>query len=362
MPRDSHAKADATSSDPRWAEVRTRQKAADGHFVYAVRTTGVYCRPSCAARTPRPENVSFHDNPDAAERAGFRACKRCKPNTVGAGRTEDQVKELCRLIEHSETIPTLEQLSSHIGLSVFHTQRLFKAATGVTPRAYAAECRRKRLRAELKGAGTVTQALYGAGYGSSSRLYEEANTALGMTPSQYKKAGAGRQIRFAVGQCSLGAILVAATDVGVCAVLLGDDPDDLVQDLERRFPEAELLGGDVNFEKLVAQVVGLVEAPLPHCPLPLDIRGTAFQVRVWQAIAKIPPGKTTTYTELAHAIGAPTAARAVASACGANAIAVAIPCHRVVRTDGSLSGYRWGVERKRALLDRERGLSSVEPQ
>jgi len=349
-----HAPAATDKDDARWAAVRTRDARADGTFVYSVKTTGVYCRPSCAARPARPENVAFHATPAAAREAGFRACKRCKPDQPPlAERQAVQVAELCRLIERRDPAPTLAELASHAGLSVFHTHRLFKAVTGVTPKAYAAAHRAGRVRGELRTAGTVTEAIYGAGYHSSGRFYERSTAMLGMTPTKYRAGGPDLEIRFAIGQCSLGAILVAATQRGVCAILLGDDPTALAHDLEQRFPRAQLVGDDPAFEALVAQVVGLVEQPRLGTTLPLDIRGTAFQQRVWQALRRIPAGKTVSYAEISRRIGAPAAVRAVAQACAANVLAVAIPCHRVVRTGGDLSGYRWGVERKRALLDRE---------
>jgi AraC family transcriptional regulator of adaptative response/methylated-DNA-[protein]-cysteine methyltransferase len=340
--------------DPRWAVVTARDPSADGDFFYSVKTTGVYCRPSCAARPARPENVAFHASAAAAERAGFRPCKRCKPDQPPrAERQAAQVAELCRMIESNEEAPTLDELAGHVGLSVFHAHRLFKAVTGLTPRAYAAAHRAKRVRSELDRSGSVTEAIYGAGYKSSGRFYEKSNERLGMTPTKYRDGGTNTEIRFAIGECSLGSILVAATARGICAILLGDDPEELAHDLERRFPRARLIGADAGFEQLVAQVVGLVEKPRAAVELPLDIRGTAFQERVWQALRKIPAGTTVTYTEIAGSIGAPTSVRAVAQACAANALAVAIPCHRVVRNDGALSGYRWGVERTRTLLARE---------
>lgn len=342
--------------DPRWGAVRARDASADGAFVYSVATTGVYCRPSCASRLARPENVAFHASPAAAERAGFRPCKRCRPGEAPlATRRASVVTELCRLIETSEVTPTLEVLARHAKASEFHVHRVFKAATGLTPRAYAAAHRAGRVRSALRGRedGTVTEAMYRAGYASSGRFYEESNAVLGMTPARFRAGGPGEEIRFAVGECSLGAILVARAARGVCAILLGDEPEELVHDLERRFPQARLVGGDAAFEALVARVVGLVERPELGDRLPLDIRGTAFQRRVWEALRAIRPGETVTYAELARRIGAPAAARAVGHACAANPLAVAIPCHRVVRTDGGLSGYRWGVERKRALLARE---------
>jgi len=268
------------------------------------------------------------------------------------------VAELCRVIEASERPPSLAELAAQAGLSESHLHRVFKSVTGVTPRQYASQVRAARVRDGLGRAETITDAIYDAGFGSSSRFYEGADHVLGMTPSAYRSGGADIAIRFAVGESSLGSILVAQSDRGVCAILLGDDPDVLIADLERRFPRAELLGGDDAFEKVVATVVGFVEAPCVGLDLPLDIRGTAFQQRVWNALRTIPPGETASYRQIAEKIGSPTATRAVAQACGANSIAVAIPCHRVVRTDGGISGYRWGVERKRALLDRERGCAS----
>lgn len=349
-----NAGAAATVRDPRWAAVLARDRAADGKFFYSVKTTGVYCRPSCAARAARPENVRFHLTAGDAERAGFRPCKRCKPDQPSLTQQRAElVAELCRIIENAGQPPALAMLARHAGMSAYHVHRVFKTATGLTPAAYAAAHRGRRVRTALACSNTVTEAIYGAGYGSSGRFYEQSNALLGMTPTNYRSGGANTQIRFAVGQCSLGAILVAASGRGVCAILMGDDPDALARDLQDRFPRAELIGGDAEFEQLVAKVVGFVEAPALGLALPLDVRGTAFQQRVWQALRRIPAGKTVSYGELARRIGAPQAAKAVASACAANALAVAIPCHRVVRNDGGLSGYRWGVERKRALLKRE---------
>ncbi|HEV7274747.1 MAG TPA: bifunctional DNA-binding transcriptional regulator/O6-methylguanine-DNA methyltransferase Ada, partial [Devosiaceae bacterium] len=335
--------------DPRWRAVLARDAAADGSFVYAVSTTGVYCRPSCPSRHARPEHVSFHADGAAAAAAGFRPCRRCRPDEAPlAVRQAEQVAAACRLLEQAEELPTLAELARAVGISPFHLHRLFKAQTGVTPRAYGAARRAERLRAALaEGRGSVTAAIYDAGYNAASRFYESADAVLGMTPSTYRGGGESAEIRFAVGQSALGAVLVARSPRGVCAILLGDDPEALLRDLQRRFPKATLIGGDREFEQLVATVVGFVEAPTLGLDLPLDIRGTAFQQRVWQALRQIRPGETVSYAELARRIGAPGSVRAVAGACAANAIAVAIPCHRVVRTDGGLSGYRWGIERKR---------------
>ena len=351
--RSAHLAA-ATESDPRWASVANRDPKADGQFYYSVGTTGVYCRPSCAARLARPENVRFHLTREDAERAGFRPCKRCKPDQVSAvGQHAARIAAVCRVIEKSEAAPSLEQLSRHAGLSVYHFHRLFKSITGLTPKQYAAAHRERRVRSRLGESGTVTEAIYDAGYNSNGRFYETSDRVLGMTPSTYRAGGASAEIRFAVGECSLGSILVASSDRGICAVLLGDDPDALARDLQDRFPRANLIGGDAEFEQLVSKVVGLIEAPALGLDLPLDVRGTAFQQRVWQALQKIPAGATATYTDIAKLIGLPKSVRAVAQACGANPLAVAIPCHRVVRNDGASSGYRWGIERKRALLERE---------
>ena len=354
MTTKSETLAAATVSDPRWAAVATRDAQADGEFFYSVKTTGVYCRPSCGARAARPENVEFHATAADAERAGFRACKRCKPDQLP--RTQQHagmIAELCRLIENAEQAPTLAQLGNRAGLSAFHLHRVFKATTGVTPKQYATAHRAKRVKAELARSNTVTEAIYGAGYNSNGRFYEQSNDVLGMTPTAYRAGGSNTEIRFAIGECSLGSILVAASDRGVCAILIGDDPDALARDLQDRFPRAHLIGGDAKFEQLVAKVVGFVEAPALGLDLPLDVRGTAFQQRVWQALREIPVGRTVSYSQIANRIGAPKAVRAVGAAVGANPLAVAIPCHRVIRNDGSLCGYRWGVERKRALIERE---------
>ena len=344
------------SDDERWAAVVNRDHSAGGRFFYSVATTGVYCRPGCSARRPRRENVRFHETREMAERAGFRPCRRCRPDDPPlAERRAQAVARACRLIETADEVPNLDALAEAAGMSRYHFHRVFKGATGVTPRAYAAARRAERVREALRRGGTVTEAIYDAGFNSGGRFYAGAAGVLGMAPASFRRGGAAETIRFAAGACSLGSILVAATAKGVCAILLGDDPDALVHELEERFPRAELIGGDAGFEALVARVVGFVEAPALELDLPLDVRGTAFQRRVWQALRNVPAGETASYRRIAECIGAPKAARAVARACAANTLAVAIPCHRVVRGDGALSGYRWGVERKRALLDREAG-------
>jgi AraC family transcriptional regulator of adaptative response/methylated-DNA-[protein]-cysteine methyltransferase len=344
----------ATETDRRWEALVQRDPRADGTFYYGVKTTGVYCRPTCPSRRPLRANVDFFATADAAEQAGFRPCLRCNPREAAlAERHAVKVAEACRLIEQSEQAPDLNTLANNAGLSAYHFHRIFKAIAGVTPKAYAIAHRARRVRSELSRAGSVTDAIYDSGYNSNARFYEKAGDVLGMKPRTYRAGGAATDIRFAVGECTLGSILVAKSDRGVCAILLGDDPESLARELQDQFPRANLIGGDKVFEQFVAKVVGFVESPGIGLDLPLDVRGTAFQQRVWQALRNIPAGKTASYAEIAKRIGAPGAARAVAQACASNRLAVAIPCHRVVRNDGALSGYRWGVERKRELLDRE---------
>ena len=345
--------AAATERDPRWDAVRKRDPAADGRFVYSVATTGVFCKPSCASRRARPENVRFHADAAAARAAGFRACKRCRPD--GATLAQEHaalVERACRRIERDEVLPTLDELAREAELSPFHFHRVFRRIAGVTPKDYALAHRARRLRDALPKAGTVTAAMHDAGY-SSARFYADADAVLGMAPGHFRAGGERQAIRFAVAQCSLGALLVAQSERGVCAILLGDDPDVLLRDLQDRFPRATLTGTDAAFDAVVSRVVGFVEAPGLGLDLPLDIRGTAFQQRVWKALRDIPAGSTASYADIAARIGSPKSVRAVAQACAANALAVAVPCHRVVKSDGGLSGYRWGIDRKRALLERE---------
>jgi len=349
----------SVADDPRWARIVARDKTADGQFWYSVATTGVYCRPSCPSRVANPRNVQLYDTLESAKAAGFRPCKSCNPDGPSIEiENAALAAKACRIIEESEEEPSLEELADAVGRSPNYFHRMFKAATGVTPKDYAAAHRAAKVRHELGSGGSVTEAIYDAGYNSSGRFYEKSTGMLGMTPSQYRAGGVNEEIKFAVGQTSLGAILVASSRKGVAAIFLGDDPNKLVRNLQDRFPRAHLIGGDRDYEILVARVVGFVEAPRIGLGLPLDVRGTAFQRRLWQALQRIPVGTTVSYAEIARRIGAPKAVRAVAGACAANPLAVAIPCHRVVRNDGSPSGYAWGVDLKRALLDHEAANST----
>lgn len=345
----------------RWQKVLAYDKAADGTFVYAVRTTGIYCRPSCPSRRAKRENVIFYQKSEDAEQAGFRPCRRCMPELgaklveLNRQRHSDLVIHACRLIDMAEETPSIEEIAKNLKTGAAHLHRIFKEITGLTPKEYTDAKRSEKLRAALaEGSTSITQAIYDSGFGSSSRFYEASDEILGMKPKNYRSGGMSETIRFAIGETSLGTVLVAQSDKGICAILMGDDPELLIQDLEFRFPKAELVGADRDFENHVAKVIGLIENPQSKFDLPLDLRGTVFQARVWQALREIPFGETITYSELAKRIGSPKSVRAVASACGANKLAVAIPCHRVVRSDGSLSGYRWGVERKKNLLEKEK--------
>jgi AraC family transcriptional regulator of adaptative response/methylated-DNA-[protein]-cysteine methyltransferase len=354
MPNVQHSISHSDEQDARWRAVIARDSEADGHFVYCVRTTGIYCRPSCPARRARRENIVFAENADAAERAGFRPCKRCHPEGLGPlDQQRDKIVTICRVLERADEPPDLDALARQAGLSRFHFHRLFKFATGVTPKAYAQACRKMRLRGELAKPDTnVTSAIYNAGFGSSGRFYEGAKAMLGMTATEYRAGGARKTLRFAVTESSLGPLLVACSESGVCAILFGDDRASLIDDLRQLFPRAELID-DAGFSNVIAKVTALVEMPGLGLDLPLDIVGTAFQQRVWQALREVPAGTTVSYTDIARRIGAPKSARAVAQACGANKIVVAIPCHRIIHHDGGLSGYTGGIARKRALLERE---------
>jgi AraC family transcriptional regulator of adaptative response/methylated-DNA-[protein]-cysteine methyltransferase len=349
-PNASHGRDDAL-----WNAIVARDGSLDGRFVYSVATTGVYCRPSCGARRPKRENVAFHDSPAAAEAAGFRACKRCSPNgTAPSARQARLVTEACRAIEKGESVPSLGTLASAAGLSPYHFHRLFRSVVGMSPKAYASAHRQQQVREALRNGRSVTQSAFEAGFNSSSRFYANATEMLGMTPAAFRKGGAKETLRYACGSCSLGKVLVAMSGKGVCAILLGEDESALEHDVRDRFPKAGFTGRDRELEKTLARVIALLDEPARPFDVPLDIRGTAFQHRVWLALRKVPVGSTLSYAELARRIGKPEAVRAVAGACAANPIAVAVPCHRVVRADGDLSNYRWGIERKRALLAREK--------
>jgi AraC family transcriptional regulator, regulatory protein of adaptative response / methylated-DNA-[protein]-cysteine methyltransferase len=346
------------TDEARWQALVNKDERADGLFWFSVKTTGVYCRPSCPARLPKRENVIFYLSLEDAEKAGFRACKRCNPKGRGlASQHSKAVAFACRMIKEADEFPSLNQLAEAVKMSPGYFHRLFKTATGLTPKDYANAHRADRMKQALPKWKTVTEAIYEAGFNSNGRFYAGSSKMLGMKPKEYREGGAGNTIRFAIAECSLGSILVASSEKGVCAILMGDDPDALARDLQDQFPKAYLIAGDEKYEKLVAKVIGFVEAPRIGLDLPLDIRGTAFQQRVWKELQRIPAGTTASYSEVAKRIGFPNSARAVAQACGANALAVAVPCHRVLRNNGDISGYRWGVDRKQALLTRERMAS-----
>ena len=347
-------RAGTTVDDLFWQAICNRDQQFEGVFVFAVRTTGVFCRPTCPSRRANRNNVLIFSKGQKAEKAGYRACKRCHPtlNSI-AERQHETVKQACRIIEFSEQVPGLQDLADRFEMSRFHFQRQFKKIMGVTPKDYAVKLRTERLSEGLTQEKTITAAMYSAGYNASSRFYTESRQFLGMSPTAFRNGGAGMTIQFAVGQSTLGVVLVAATKIGVCAISLGDDPDGMARDLRDQFPNATITAGDKDFHRWVIVAVGLVEVPAQTLCMPLDIRGTAFQMQVWKALQTIPVGSTVTYSELAERIGKPLATRAVATACATNPVAIAIPCHRVVRKDQSLSGYRWGVERKRELLRRE---------
>ena len=349
--------------DTRWAAVLTRDRSRDGSFVTAVITTGIFCRPSCPARHPKRENVRFYDGPEAAERAGYRACLRCRPKEAAANPDAALVDCVRRhLEEHRDERVTLEALARVAGKSPFHLQRTFKRLTGVSPRQYAASLRLDRFKERLRGKESVTMALYEAGYGSSSRLYERSAERMGMTPASYRSGGLGAEIRFAVAETAIGNVLVGATERGVCSVKIGGTPSTLERDLRREFPAATIQPGGAPLQRWVQALTRHLEGASPDIDLPLDMKGTAFQWKVWEALRGIPYGETRTYREVACAIGAPKAARAVGHACATNPVAILVPCHRVVREGGGLGGYAYGLAVKKSLLESERkGVSRRRP-
>lgn len=343
--------------DPRWQAVLERDPRADGQFVYAISTTGIYCRPTCPSRRPKPEHTQIFDQPHQAEKAGFRPCLRCVPQRRETLQQQQSrlVEEACRLIRDNEAAPDLSALAEHAGFSMSHFHKLFKQVTGITPKKYAQSLRLEKLEHELANNKTsVTEAIYNSGYNESSNFYATQNRLSGMTASTHKKGGTDIKLDYAIAPCSLGKVLVAATAKGISSILLGDDDDALLEDLKKRFPKAAITQAGAEFTSMLQTCVAFIEQPQPQFSLPLDIHGTIFQQKIWQVLRHIPPGETVSYAELARLAGMPKAARAVAGACAANPVAVVVPCHRVVRNDGGMSGYRWGVERKRTLLTKEK--------
>jgi len=338
-----------------WQQVLARDARQDGRFVFAVRTTGIYCRPSCPSRRPRRDSVEFFADPHAAERAGYRACLRCKPTQISS--QAQYVTRARQFLDNAEGVVTLAQLSQRLGVSPFHLQRLFKRATGLSPREYQSARRMQQVKAVLRKGEDVTTALYEAGFGSPSRLYEKAAPQMGMTPGAYRRGGEGATIRFAIVPSPLGRLLVAATGTGLCAVRFGESAAELERGLRQEFPAAKVHREDEALQPYVRPLLSSLRGENTTIDLPLDVRATAFQKRVWDALLQIPRGETRSYKQVAGSIGEPAAVRAVARACAANPVALAVPCHRVVRSDGDLSGYRWGAERKKKLLQAEKATS-----
>jgi AraC family transcriptional regulator, regulatory protein of adaptative response / methylated-DNA-[protein]-cysteine methyltransferase len=340
--------------DARWEGVLRKDATLDGQYFFAVKTTGIYCRPSCPSRTPKRANVVFYDTAQSARDAGFRACLRCAPDGLSKRQQQTQaILQACRIIEAQQERISLQDLAGKVGLSPHHFHRIFKDVTGVTPHDYFKARQISQIGESLKTTSSVTEAIYDAGFSSSGRFYENTNAMLGMTPKTYKAGGAGELIRSAVRQCALGLVLVAATDRGICTIEFGDDEQELTARLIKRFPHSTVLPSDAQFDAWLAKLLAHIHLPQSALDLPLDVRGTVFQQQVWKALQDIPPGQTVSYSDVAMRIGKPKAVRAVATACASNVLAVAIPCHRVVRSNGELSGYRWGIERKQSLLDTE---------
>lgn len=358
--RRNGARIPRSDNDVLWQAVLSRDARFDGRVFFGVRSTGVYCRPSCPARRPRREQVVFFNIPEAAEKAGFRSCRRCRPRAVATADPQAvMVQQVCRYIEdHIDAPPTLEALSALTGVSAYHLQRVFKRVAGITPRQYAEACRLSKFKSGVKKGESVAGAMYDAGYGSSSRLYERAPSQLGMTPANYRRGGKGTQISYTIVGCSLGRLLVASTEKGVCAVRLGDSDAALELDLLKEYPAADIRRNDKALSKWVEELLNHLEGARPHLDLALDVQATAFQWSVWEKLREIPYGSTRSYSDIAKAIGRPTATRAVARAIATNPLALVVPCHRVIREDRSLGGYRWGVKRKQALLDKERSAAT----
>jgi AraC family transcriptional regulator of adaptative response/methylated-DNA-[protein]-cysteine methyltransferase len=345
---------DTPDPEAAWSAVLARDARFDGRFVYAVASTGVYCRPSCPSRRPRRANVRFFAAAEAAEGAGFRPCRRCRPRQGETTRQAEAVRRACAYLEaHFEENPTLADLSAVVGLSPHHLQRVFKAATGLSPKQYASRLRAARFKAEVQMGESVASATYGAGYGSSSRLYETAGAHLGMTPGAYRRGGRGMRIRFTLAGSPFGRLLIAATGRGICSVTLGDEDAALEAGLRREYPSAEIERDDEGLRDWLAAVLPRLDGPAPARDLPLDLQATSFQWRVWRALQEIPYGETRSYGEIAAALGRPKAVRAVAQACAGNRVALVVPCHRVIRGDGTPGGYRWGAERKQRILGHE---------
>ncbi len=343
------------SEDDMFNALVDRDSRVDGRIFYAITSTGIYCRPVCTARKPLRKNVRFYLSTGAAERAGYRACKRCHPKEAVRDPAMELVERACLDIDaHIEGESSLRVIADRIGSSPHHLQRTFKAMLGVSPKEYIAARRIERFKHSVRGGNGVAAAIYDAGYGSSSRLYERANAELGMTPATYRDGGAGVAISYTTTVTELGWLLVGRTANGICAVRLGDSPEELIASLSDEFPRAEAVEGDSTLTEAVCQITGHFAGSPSRVDLPLDVRATAFQRRVWDALQAIPSGETRTYAEVAQSIGQPTAFRAVATACASNPVAIAVPCHRVVRTDGGLGGYRWGIERKAEILNREK--------